>query len=128
MQPVAAELTLDAMDKLAAYYSSLPAPVPSVPAVARANDLATLGDPAARIPACTGCHDARALPVYPRLAGQNFAYMANRLRLWKNGLPPSTDGEAVMVPIARLLDEQQIKELSAYFAGLSPERQAGRPP
>ena len=31
------------------------------------------------------CHGAEALPIYPRLAGQNAAYMANRLRLWKNG-------------------------------------------
>ena len=41
------------------------------------------------------------LKTYPRLAGQNAAYMANRLRLWKSGLAPGTDGEAIMAPIAR---------------------------
>jgi cytochrome c553 len=128
MQPVAAELAPDAIDKLAAYYSSLAAPAQSVTTAVPTNELATAGNPAAGIPACTGCHDSKALAAYPRLAGQNAAYMANRLGLWKKGLPPSTDGEAIMAPIARLLNEQQIAELSAYFAALSPEREPGPRP
>jgi cytochrome c553 len=71
-----------------------------------------------RIPACTGCHGADALKTYPRLAGQNRAYMANRLRLWKGGLAPGTDGEAIMAPLARALSERQIEDAAAYFAAL----------
>ena len=74
--------------------------------------------PSAKIPACAGCHGADALKTYPRLAGQNAPYMTNRLRLWKGGLAPGTDGEAIMAPIARALSERQIDDVSAYFASL----------
>ena len=124
MQPIASELRADEIAKLTDYYSGLAAPKPrsraEAPAVARS--LATDGDPDRKIPACTTCHDAKALPLYPRLAGQNAAYMANRLRLWKNGMSPSSDTEAIMAPIARLLTDDQIAGVSAYFANLSSER------
>jgi cytochrome c553 len=126
MQPIAAELTAETVAKLASYYASLDLPAPAAEASVIGRDLATHGDAAARIPACTGCHDAQALPLYPRLAGQNAAYMANRLRLWKQGLAPSTDTESVMAPIARLLSDEQIADVSAFFAGQSPN--TNRPP
>jgi cytochrome c553 len=123
MQPVARELAPDVIGVVADYYASLPPPKPALPIAQQSSELATRGDVTAKIPACTGCHDAGALLIYPRLAGQNAAYMANRLRLWKNGLPASTDSEAVMAPIARLLTGEQIAEVSAYFAARAPGRQ-----
>ena len=129
MQPVASELAPDDIDKLASYYSALPVPKTARATTAAKTDaLATAGDPIARIPACIGCHDGKALPIYPRLDGQNAAYMANRLRRWKNGSPPWSDNEAIMAPIARLLSDEQITELSAYFAVRPPEHEAGRLP
>ena len=44
--------------------------------------------------------------------------MTNRLRLWKGGLAPGTDGEVIMAPIARALSERQIDDVSAYFTSL----------
>ena len=41
--------------------------------------------------------------------------MANRLRLWKGGLTPGTDGEAIMAPIARALSERQIEDVVGLF-------------
>jgi cytochrome c553 len=127
MEPIAAELKTDSIAKLAAYYSRLDVPSSAhVSAAAeRGRPLATQGDPNTRIPACVTCHDAGALPMFPRLAGQNAAYMANRLRLWKAGVVSPTDLEAIMAPIARLLSEQQIDEVSAYFAAIPPERKSG---
>jgi cytochrome c553 len=131
MQPVAQELRGDTIERLASYYSSLPAPAPNKP---RGKDgqgaaaLATAGDSAAGIPACTGCHGPTALAIYPRLAGQNAPYMANRLRLWKNGLPPSSNADAIMAPIARLLSDAQIAELADYFASSAPDGERGRSP
>jgi cytochrome c553 len=128
MQPIAAELKADAMAKLAEYYSRLHAP-PSTKAAATAESgrqLATQGDANAKIPACAICHDAGALRMFPRLAGQNATYMANRLRLWKKREQASlTDTEAIMVPIARLLSDRQIDEVSAYFAATPPQHKAG---
>jgi cytochrome c553 len=130
MQPVAAELGAEEIAKLADYYAGLVGPKQRSRADASmaARSLATDGDPNGKIPACNACHDAKALPLYPRLAGQNAAYMANRLRLWKSGMPPSSDAEAIMAPIARLLSDDQIADVSSYFANLSPERERGRAP
>jgi cytochrome c553 len=126
MQPVAAELKVDAVAKLVEYYSSLdPLPGKAAATTESGRQLATQGDVNARIPACVTCHGAEALPVFPRLAGQNAAYMANRLRLWKNVVAAPTDTEAIMAPIARLLSDRQIDEVSAYFAAMPPVRQTG---
>jgi cytochrome c553 len=110
---------------VARYYAGLlptsrPFDVPpdATAAIARGRMLAAQGDADAKIPPCTGCHGADALKTYPRLAGQNAPYMANRLRLWKGGLAPGTDGEAVMAPIARALSERQIDDVSVYFTSL----------
>ena len=54
-----------------------PPDLPEAPPPSRADALlAEQGDAGARIPACAGCHGADALKTYPRLAGQNAAYMA----------------------------------------------------
>ncbi len=120
MQPVASDLTPNAMERLAGFYSRLPPPprsgTPDPAVIDRGRVLATQGSPAARIPACTSCHGADALPVYPRLAGQYANYMAARLRLWRSGYVAHTETSDIMAPIARLLSEQQIEEVSAYFS------------
>ena len=123
MQPVAADLSVEAINRLADYYSRLrppqpaPPPAPAAAALARGRALATTGAPEARIPPCAVCHGADAMPAYPRLAGQNAAYMKNRLRLWRSGVAFTTETDAIMAPIARLLDDRQIEDVSLYFAG-----------
>ena len=118
MQPVAAELDQDSITKLAQYYARLKPPASASGAANDANGrtLATEGDAAAKIPACIACHGSQAATTFPQLAGQNAAYMANRLRLWKNGLTSPNPTDAIMAPTARLLSEQQIDAVSAYFS------------
>ena len=120
MQPVASDLTASAMERLAGFYSRLPPPqrsgTPDSAVIERGRVLATEGLPDARIPACISCHGAEALPIYPRLAGQYAGYMAGRLRLWRGGYVAHTETNDIMAPIARLLSEQQIEEVSAYFS------------
>lgn len=124
MRPLATELSREEIVQVAAYYASLPMPPraagprPARDAIERGRALAQHGDPAAKVPSCTACHDAKALSTYPRLAGQNAAYMANRLRLWKAGMPVGTSGEAIMAPIAVTLSAQHIEDVAAYFASL----------
>ena len=126
MQPVASDLAPQELDRVARYYAGLLPPsrptalLPDVTAaIERGRRLAEQGDPAAKLPACIGCHDAQALKTYPRLARQNTAYMTNRLRLWKGGLTPSTDTEVIMAPIARSLSDRQIDDVSAYFTSMT---------
>jgi len=125
MQPIAIDLRPDDRRQVARYYAGLlppSRPLDLLPAateaIARGRMLAGEGDAGAKIPSCGGCHGENALSTYPRLAGQNAPYMANRLRLWKGGLVPGTDGEAIMAPIARALTEQQIADVSAYYASV----------
>jgi cytochrome c553 len=125
MQPVAMELAAGEIERLAGYYSGLSVPALTAATADAASQAALLvgqGDAAARIPACLPCHGDTALRTYPRLAGQNAAYMANRLRRWKAGHRSHTDTDAIMAPIARLLSEQQIAEVSAYWAALPRPR------
>jgi cytochrome c553 len=124
MQPVAAALSPRVMRDVADYYAGLhalpartAAPVAQIEAGRR---LAADGDPTAEIPSCLACHDRQALPIYPRLAAQNAPYLANRLRAMQRSPRERTATQAIMTPIARRLTEQQIVDLSAYFASLPP--------
>lgn len=75
----------------------------------------------AKISMCIGCH---AIPGYrssfpevytvPKIAGQNQAYIAAALRAYAKG----ERTHPTMVAIARQLSEQDIADLSAYYANL----------
>ncbi|MCC6887428.1 MAG: c-type cytochrome [Hyphomicrobiales bacterium] len=123
MQPVAFELTPQAVDRLAAYYAGLARPPPAEPAAAsqtgeRGRVLARQGDHRQRIPACMDCHGEGAREAYPRLAGQNAAYMAARLRRWQAGIAFPGASESIMAPIARRLSGGEIDAVAAYFERL----------
>lgn len=125
MQPVASALEPDEIGKVAAYYAGLTLrardqQAESDQSVDAGRVLALRGVPETGIPPCVACHGQQALATYPRLAGQNAAYMIGQLRLWQRGADALSDHAAIMVPIARRLSEQQIKDVSAYFAALDP--------
>ncbi|MBR1199277.1 c-type cytochrome [Bradyrhizobium sp. AUGA SZCCT0240] len=131
MQPVARALAGDDFRRVADYYAALQPPAAlerptDASAIARGRALAENGDPAALVPACAGCHGQEALKTYPRLAGQNLAYLLNRLRLWKNGLAPATATETIMAPIARALSDRQIEDVGAYYASVDAHAGARR--
>lgn len=71
------------------------------------------GRPAAKIPACAGCHgpDAHGTPTLPRLAGQHAIYIRKQLWFFKLG----KRGSETMQPIAEQLTEQDIEALAQYF-------------
>jgi cytochrome c553 len=124
MQPVAVDLTPRGMERVADFYSGLARPPDTAranvdaAAVERGRAIALEGVASDRIPPCSVCHGADALPAYPRLAGQNFRYMIGRLHRWQEGLVADTATAAIMAPIARLLTEQQSADVSAYFSAL----------
>jgi cytochrome c553 len=123
MQPLASDLSPGDREQVARYYAGLAPPsAPNRPenaeAVERGRELATQGDPNARIPPCASCHSASSLRVYPRLSEQHAAYIVNRLRNWKQGITSRSETDAIMAPIARSLNEQQINDVAAYFASI----------
>jgi len=129
MQPVAAELDEAEMHELAAYYATLDAPYPPPPPdpdAARLElgaRLATGGAPARQIPACASCHGAvnagngRRHPV---IAGQHEDYLAQQLRLWRDGRRGDGPSARIMTAVARNLTDAEIEAVALHYATLRP--------
>lgn len=72
---------------------------------------------------CGACHGAngegnRAMNA-PRLAGQDEWYLVSTLKRFKSGARGSSDPVAAsMVPMAKMLTDVQIENVSAYIATL----------
>ena len=66
---------------------------------------------------CAACHGPAgisAIPMYPHLAGQKEAYLAKQLKDFKSG----TRKDPVMAPMAMGLSDEDIANISAYYASL----------
>jgi cytochrome c553 len=78
---------------------------------------ATVGAQKAAI--CGACHGANgnsANPEWPSLAGQNAAYLREQLNLFKT----AQRNNPIMYPLAMPLTDEDIADLSAYFAAQTP--------
>jgi len=81
------------------------------------------GIPEAQVPACASCHgpEAKGDGQFPRLAGQLFDYVSNKLVNWdkERGQDPNKpDASSIMQPIAHNLTASQIKAVAAYLSYL----------
>ena len=88
-------------------------------AVAFAANAAPFEDTIAqRVLACTGCHgrEGRAGPdgYYPRIAGKPAGYLFNQLRNFRD----ERRHYELMNGLLALLDDDYLREIAAYFAGL----------
>jgi len=133
MEPLVADLEAADIDRLARYYAALVPPTkPTVSfdakLIVRGETIATAGDPAADVPPCMACHGRDALNTYPRLAGQNAAYMKGQMQLWKAGHNAIGEGAAIMAPIARRMSDPDIEAVSSYFASRPAEAERAAPP
>ena len=120
MQPVASDVPPGAVERLARHYAGLRQRRPETPSfhfnIREGARLATEGMANNAVPPCLACHGPNALETYPRLTGQNPAYFVTRLKRYRDDKIESTDGAAIMRPIAAKLTDQQIQDLAAYFA------------
>ncbi|HSJ49021.1 MAG TPA: c-type cytochrome [Gammaproteobacteria bacterium] len=70
--------------------------------------------------ACVGCHgvngEGNAAAGFPRLAGLSDHYLVKQLQGYKQG----TRQNPVMQPIATVLEEQEMRDVAAYYAGMTP--------
>jgi len=74
---------------------------------------------AAKTASCTACHGPNgnsANAQWPRLAGQNAAYIAEQLKLFKSGARPNP----VMMPMASTLSDADITDIADYYAAQTP--------
>jgi Cytochrome c553 len=71
--------------------------------------------------ACFACHGAKGSEnltgAFPRIAGQSPFYMVTQLKDFASGLRKSE----VMEPIAKALSEQEMHNVSEFYASLTPE-------
>lgn len=135
MRQVTEGLSLADMNNLAHYVNSLsPEPAlakPDAAAASRGAALATRGDPVRGVPACLSCHDANgvaALPLVPRLQGQNVFYLRKRLAVFAEPYSMNLSALNPMPQIARKLTDQERSDLAAYFAAAAPlQKSAAKP-
>jgi len=88
-----------------------------------AQRLYTQGDPVRGIAACASCHGTSdkptAGPQHPRLAGQEYRYLAQQLLDWRHR-QRRNDASELMNQVAAKLTDAEVDALSLYLSGLSP--------
>ncbi|TNC74983.1 c-type cytochrome [Rubellimicrobium roseum] len=129
MAQAASAVPAESLPALAAWFASVP-PAPEAAQVdedlaARGEELAWAATQDPEVPACSGCHGPEESEVRrgpgPALAGQHESYLAEQLRLWRDGLRGGGPAAELMAKAAQHLDETDIAALAAYYAGLEPE-------
>ena len=81
------------------------------------------GIPDANVAACAACHgpDATGSGQIPRLAGQLYPYMINKLVNWdkeRGQIRAKPDTSAIMSPVAHSLNRSQIEAVAAFVSTL----------
>lgn len=124
MQPIARALSTADRAAMSGYYAALPIP-PVLAATAQANadsspgaQLATRGDWSNGVPACVQCHGPGGIGVgenFPAIAAQPAGYISAQLLAWKKGMR-TNDPLGLMAHVSRRLTEEQIRDVSEWFA------------
>lgn len=68
---------------------------------------------------CSACHGSQGIsgnPLWPSLAGQHQPYLEKQIKAFRDG----DRVEPTMQPFVASLSDQDIADIAAHFAGLSP--------
>jgi cytochrome c len=72
---------------------------------------------------CTACHgkDAKStlMPAYPKLAGQNEAYMLQQMKDIKSGAR-NNGMTAAMKGVMHMVNDEEMAAIAKYLSGLTP--------
>lgn len=123
MSAMAAPLTDQDIDNLAAYYSSQTMSVGTADKklVAEGEKIYRGGNAATGVAACMACHGptgaGNPAAHFPHLAGQHAPYIVAQLEAFKNG-SRSNDAGKMMRNIASKMSEKEIKAVASYIEGL----------
>jgi cytochrome c553 len=112
MSDMAKELGEPDIAALAAYYASL-----SCKSAGTRAGAAALSAGKEKASGCAACHGTEGVspnPAWPSLAGQQQDYLANALKAYRSG----ARGNSMMAGVAKGLDDAEIGQLAAYYAGL----------
>jgi cytochrome c553 len=119
MTPMAANLSNQEMNELAAYFSKQKAAAPSHKT---SPENAAAGPKLAQQFNCVQCHGPALLGQQhiPRLAGQQFEYLRTQLRGFKAHTRADLDGN--MTSAVEPLTDKDVEILADYLSGLQPSR------
>ena len=122
MAPMVKELAEDDMASLAAYYAEQkpkPGEARDAKLVEAGRKLYDNGIPDVGLPSCSGCHypDGMGTPRFPRVAGQHAEYTYQQLKDFASGKRENDRGLA-MQSVANRMNDQQMKAVSEYIAGM----------
>ena len=127
MQMVATELSPAQIAALADHYAALPrrSSETGVTAPALGQQIALRGVASAGLAPCASCHgvDRAAAKAFPLLEGQSAWYLANQMRVFRDGGRGTIGGDQAidpMVAIAARLNDRQIDAVAAYYAAQPP--------
>jgi cytochrome c553 len=125
MSPMAAPLSDDDMEDLAAYFQAQTATgLEAEPSkVAEGQRLYRGGDPVAGIAACTSCHGPSGRGVaaagFPSIRGQHATYVATQLKAYRSGARKTDQAQNQMMRnVANRLTDAQIDAVASYVQGL----------
>jgi cytochrome c553 len=127
MQPIAARLDAEEIERLATYFSQLQPrftpPVLAAPPelIAQGERLARVGAPNAD--ACFSCHgdEGRGTGVrFPGIVGQPSQFLVDRLHEFQQRARDGAAKPGTMTAVAAKLDEAQIAAAAAYLSRLAP--------
>jgi quinohemoprotein ethanol dehydrogenase len=121
MSTIAAALSSDDIEDVAAYYAGVQTPFPPLASaspllLSQGKQLAESGNPNKGIPACNACHGSGGsgeAPGIPYLSGQYAHYTALQLQMWQRG--SRRNSLEAMRLFARKLDDQEIAAVAAYY-------------
>lgn len=123
MGAIAVNLSADEMKRAAVYYARRqlsPPPLDEAPRAPRGETIYFAGVPGKGVASCAACHGVRGegLPdLFPRLAGQHRAYLAEQLRHFRSGRRTSDPG-AMMRDVAAHLSDRDVDAVAQYAARL----------
>lgn len=123
MAPMAAHLSRQEMENLAAYFSEQKrTPGNAPPADVKLGErIYRGGDAATGVPACMACHGpagkGNLLARYPSLWGQHAQYVLAQLQAFANGTRSNSPNH-MMRDIARAMTPAQMKAVAGYVQGL----------
>ncbi|TCR00555.1 c-type cytochrome [Neorhizobium sp. JUb45] len=122
MQVAVGTFPAESLPELAAYYAGQTPAAREAAAqdpalIEKGKMLAEVGRVSDKVPACLSCHDkAGANPAYPKLSGQNSAYLRQQLALFQAGTRGGSSYGHLMVDAAKGFAQDDIDALSAYFS------------
>lgn len=115
-------VTADEMAALSRHFAAQPPvlgnrdQVPA-PTIEKGQHIAEVGIPEKNVPACSGCHvGPDRNPIYPRLDGQQAAYLEEQLKLFRSESRGGTQFWRIMATAAQRLSDEEIRAVSEYFA------------